>query len=117
MRVRCAVAFLVFVLKALSARFADAQAVRGTVLGTITDKTGGILPGVTVTVTNTETGVMQNTVSDAQACYSVTNLLPGMYSVESSGGFQNVIREAFASSSARRCRSTSRSGRRRSRKR
>jgi hypothetical protein len=93
---RCRVAILVFVLHALSPRFADAQAVRGTVLGTITDKTGGVLPGVTVTVTNTETGVMQNAVSDAQGRYSVTDLLPGTYSVESSlTGFQKIIREGI----------------------
>jgi hypothetical protein len=40
---------------------AAAQAVRATVLGTITDRTGGVLPGATVNVTNTETGVAQST--------------------------------------------------------
>ncbi|HET9833120.1 MAG TPA: TonB-dependent receptor [Vicinamibacterales bacterium] len=94
--VRFAVALFVFVLHALSPRFADAQAVRGTVLGTITDKTGAVLPGVTVAVTNTETGVMQNTLSDAQGHYSVSDLQPGTYSVESSlTGFQKIIREGI----------------------
>jgi hypothetical protein len=45
---------------------AAAQAVRATVLGTITDRTGGVLPGATVNVTNTETGVVQSTVADSQ---------------------------------------------------
>src|SRR5689334_12597219 len=94
--VRCAVAVLVFVLHLLSPHAAAAQAVRGTVLGTITDKTGAVLPGVTVTVTNTETGVMQNTVSDSQGRYTVTDLLPGTYSVESSlTGFQKIVREGI----------------------
>ena len=92
--VRCAVAALVFVLQALTPHAATAQAVRGTVLGTITDKTGAVLPGVTVTVTNTETGVTQTTVSDAQGHYSVSDLLPGTYTVDSLlAGFQKIIRE------------------------
>src|SRR6476660_697767 len=94
--VRFAIALFVLVLHAFSPRFADAQAVRGTVLGTITDKTGAVLPGVTVAVTNTETGVMQNTVSDSQGRYTVTDLLPGTYSVESSlTGFQKIVREGI----------------------
>ena len=32
-----------------------AQDFRGSILGTVTDSTGAVLPGVTVTVTNTET--------------------------------------------------------------
>jgi outer membrane receptor protein involved in Fe transport len=77
----------------LTAQGAMAQAVRGALLGTVTDKTGGVLPGVTVNVTNTETGVAQTTVSDAQGRYSVTDVLPGTYSVESSlSGFQKIVR-------------------------
>ena len=73
---------------------AEAQAVRATVLGTITDRTGAVLPGVTVNVTNTETGVVQSTVADSQGRYSVTNLLPATYKVEASlSGFQTVVRE------------------------
>src|SRR5580765_3905074 len=73
-----------------------AQAVRGAVLGTVTDKTGGVLPGVTVAVKNTETGVAQSTVSDGEGRYSVSDLLPGAYTVESSlSGFQTVIRQGI----------------------
>src|SRR5438045_595666 len=50
------VAFVVLVVSFIgSVRPAAAQAVRGVVLGTIADKTGGVLPGATVTVTNTDT--------------------------------------------------------------
>ena len=73
---------------------AAAQAVRATVLGTITDRTGAVLPGATVNVTNIDTGVAQSTVADAQGRYSVTNLLPAVHKVEASlPGFQTVIRE------------------------
>ena len=73
-----------------------AQAVRGAVLGTVTDKTGGVLPGVTVAVRNTETGVTQSTVSDGEGRYSVSDLLPGAYTVESSlSGFQTIVRQGI----------------------
>jgi outer membrane receptor protein involved in Fe transport len=93
---RIAVATLALLLSLPAARAAAGQAVRGAVLGTIADKTGGVLPGVTVTVTNTETGVAQNTTSDEQGRYSVSDLLPGTYTVESSlSGFQKVLRQGI----------------------
>src|ERR1051325_7765920 len=93
---RIAVATLALLLSLPAARATAGQAVRGAVLGTIADKTGGVLPGVTVTVTNTETGVAQNTTSDAQGRYSVADLLPGTYAVESSlSGFEKVVRQGI----------------------
>ena len=73
---------------------AAAQAVRATVLGTVTDRTGGVLPGATVNVTNTETGVVQSTAADSQGRYTVNSLLPATYNVEASlSGFQTVLRQ------------------------
>jgi outer membrane receptor protein involved in Fe transport len=73
---------------------AAAQAVRATVLGTITDPTGAVLPGATVNVRNTDTGIVQTTVADSQGRYTVINVLPATYNVEASlTGFQTVIRE------------------------
>jgi len=75
---------------------ASAQAVRATVLGTITDRTGAVLPGATVTVTNTETGVVQSSVADSQGRYTVSDLLPAAYKVDASlSGFQTVVREGL----------------------
>src|SRR5579871_3486809 len=93
---RCVVVGVLVAVVLLAGHGAMAQAVRGAVLGSVTDKTGGVLPGVTVNVTNTETGVVQTTVSDAQGRYSVTDVLPGTYSVESSlSGFQKVVRQGI----------------------
>ena len=75
---------------------AAAQAVRATVLGTVTDRTGGVLPGATVNVTNTETGVVQSTIADSQGRYAVTDLQPAAYTVEVSlSGFQTVVRQGI----------------------
>lgn len=53
---------------------AAAQAVRATVLGTVSDGTGSVLPGATVNVTSRDTGVVQGTVADSQGRYAVANL-------------------------------------------
>ena len=41
-----------------------------------------MLPGVTVTITNTSTGVVQNAVSEANGTYDVRYLIPGDYTVQ-----------------------------------
>src|SRR5688572_8154328 len=75
---------------------AAAQAVRASVLGTVTDRTGAVLPGATVTVTNPDTAVVQSTVADSQGRYTVTSLLPAAYKVEASlSGFQTVVRDSI----------------------
>ena len=77
----------------LAAAPASAQAVRATVLGTVTDRTGAVLPGATITVTNTDTRVAQTTVSDSQGHYTLTNLPPAPYDIEAAlSGFQTVVR-------------------------
>ncbi|HEV8393624.1 MAG TPA: TonB-dependent receptor [Vicinamibacterales bacterium] len=92
--IRRALAVCVLALAAaVPATPAAAQAVRATVLGTVTDRTGAVLPGATVTITNTDTKVSQTTVSDSQGHYTQTNLLPAPYDIEASlSGFQTVVR-------------------------
>ena len=43
---------------------ASAQSVNGSIQGTVVDQSGGSLPGVMVTVTNTSTGVARTTTTD-----------------------------------------------------
>ncbi len=70
-----------------------AQDFRGSIVGTITDATGGVLPGVTVTITNSETGITQNVVTDAKGLYTVLYLNAGTYSVTAQlSGFKKVVR-------------------------
>src|SRR5258705_11355116 len=47
--------------------------------GTVRDESGGVLPGVSVTVTQTNTGLVRTTVSDATGGYLLTNLPTGPY--------------------------------------
>src|SRR5262245_63127568 len=48
---------------------------------TIKRDQGGVMPGVTVTVTNQQTRQSQNTVTDGTGFYTFPNLLPGQYDV------------------------------------
>ena len=72
---------------------ASAQDFRGGIRGTIADATGAVLPGVTVTITNTETKVAQTVVSDEKGNFEVLYLNAGSYSVSAElSGFKNVVR-------------------------
>ncbi len=62
-----------------SAAFAQTAELRGS----IQDSTGSALPGVTVTIANTATGVERVVVSDEQGGFRVPALQPGPYSVVS----------------------------------
>jgi hypothetical protein len=78
---------------ALGVTAASAQDFRGGIRGTITDASGGVLPGVTVTVTNTDTKVAQTVVTDDKGLFEVLYLNSGTYSVSAElSGFKTVVR-------------------------
>ena len=47
--------------------------------GRVTDESGAVLPGVTVTATQTATGLERTAVTDGGGAYLITNLPPGLY--------------------------------------
>src|SRR5215207_7263638 len=87
------VAAWALVLLVASATTAFAQLDRGTVSGTIKDAQGGVIPGVTVTATSTQTQQARTTVTDGSGFYTLPNLLPGRYDiVVELQGFKKVNR-------------------------
>jgi hypothetical protein len=83
----------VLALSAL-AGIASAQDFRGAIAGRISDESGGVLPGVTVTVTNKDTNVSNDTVTNDSGSYSLLYLTPGRYSVSAElQGFKKVVRD------------------------
>ena len=50
--------------------------------GRVTDESGGVLPGVTVTVTQTDTGFTRSVVTEANGLYVVSSLPTGPYRLE-----------------------------------
>ena len=72
---------LVAAVLLLSAPVVSAQATTGRISGVVKDSSGGVLPGVTVTVTETRTGFVRTDASDAQGTYVFVNLPLGDYTV------------------------------------
>lgn len=60
---------------------AHAQVDTGTILGTVTDSTGAVIPGATVTVTNQGTAASQTAKTTSDGRFVFTPLLIGSYSV------------------------------------
>src|SRR5690349_20307763 len=67
-------------LSLLSAR-GWSQSQLGTVFGTITDRTGAVIPGAEVTVVNVGTGLKRDASTDINGRYHVSGLPPGRYTV------------------------------------
>lgn len=67
------------------------QAVYGSLLGTATDPSGAVVPGASVTVTETGTGQVRTDTTDQSGRYNIVNLLPGTYNVQvTAHGFRTV---------------------------
>lgn len=76
-----------------SATPARAQQQLAAIQGVVTDQTGGVLPGVTVTVTNLDTGVARTTTTNERGVYRVPSLDPGRYEVTLElEGFRKAVR-------------------------
>lgn len=69
-----------------------AQGASGTVLGTVTDSSGAIVPGATVTITNTATNSIFRTVTTSAGDYNAPALNPGPYRVAvEAAGFAKAV--------------------------
>ena len=79
------VAFLLVCLPLLS------QSTQGTIQGAVTDQTGGVLVGATVSVIDVARGVTRALTTDSAGVYVATNLTPGTYTVRAEAkGFRTV---------------------------
>jgi len=88
--------FLVFLALAalgwLSLAPSYGQVVNAALYGSVMDQSGAAIPGVSITVTNQETGVATKGVSDAAGNYSFPSLTPGTYSIAAEEqGFKGKI--------------------------
>src|SRR5438128_6508821 len=86
--------FLAACLLSLIAGPALAQSTFATLTGTVLDSSGAVLPGVTVTVTNTRTQSTRTVVTDEVGNYQVPNLDAGEYRIVTAlSGFAEQTRQ------------------------
>ncbi|HXA53126.1 MAG TPA: TonB-dependent receptor [Candidatus Acidoferrum sp.] len=82
---------------ALSAIPAAAQTVYGSIVGTVTDASGAIIPGANITLANLGTNEQKTTQSGNDGNFVFVNLLPGAYNVTvEKTGFKRLVRQQIA---------------------
>src|SRR5215470_10345280 len=79
-----------------------AQVTTGTILGVVQDASGAVIPGVSVTVKNLDTGITRTASTDEGGRYTLPDLTLGNYEVEGQlAGFQTEVRTGIALSVGR----------------
>ncbi|MBI3427619.1 MAG: TonB-dependent receptor [Acidobacteria bacterium] len=75
---------------------AVAQQETATLTGEVKDASGAVVPGVSLTITNTATGVALKSVTNEQGLYTVPSLKPGPYSITvEKPGFKKFVRSGL----------------------
>jgi outer membrane receptor protein involved in Fe transport len=83
---------------ALTTSLAFAQnANTGEIKGTVLDSRDAVIPGVTVTITNVQTGVVTITATNADGIYDRPSIPVGLYKITfSKAGFRTFVREGLS---------------------
>ncbi len=85
---------LMAVLLAPLARAQNANT--GELKGSVTDASGAVVPGASVSIRNVQTGVVNATSTNQSGLYDVPFLAPGTYTVKfSKAGFRDFVREGI----------------------
>src|ERR1017187_6681241 len=72
---------------------APAQITRGSISGLVVDSSGSVVPGASVTLTETETNVGTRAKSESDGLFLIAGLLPGVYSIKvEAGGFKTLVK-------------------------
>src|SRR5277367_6670510 len=82
-RLRVVIILMAVYLVASSFSVLNAQSDTGRVTGTVADSLGAIIPGATVTLTNTDTGATQSRTTAGDGSFTFPALLRGHYRIES----------------------------------
>jgi Carboxypeptidase regulatory-like domain len=72
---------------------AYSQAVTATLLGTVSDPSGAVVPAAKIAITEQDTGVKRTVLTNVEGLYTQSFLPPGVYSVEvEKQGFKKIAR-------------------------
>ena len=87
----------VFLLACVSAGASFSQTLNATLLGTVTDVSGAVVPNAKVTITEVDTALTQTGQTNDSGNYLFSNLPPGRYSVVvEASGFKKEMRRDIA---------------------
>jgi hypothetical protein len=90
--VRSKTSFAVVLAVLCACNVALGQGSNGSILGTVTDQTRAVIPGVSVTTENTQTGISATTISNEAGVYSFPSIQPGVYRVIAElPGFKKLV--------------------------
>ena len=89
----CMLMGLLVIVPFVAVKQASAQAVYGSILGTVTDPQGAAVAGAKITVTNQRKGTSDTTTTNESGNYSVTHLVPDTYTLRVEGPGFKVIEQ------------------------
>jgi len=88
---------LLGLLLLLEASSLNAQVLYGTIVGTVSDQSGAVVPNANVTAENPQTGETRGVKSDSAGRYTIGNVVPGTYDIRvTAPGFQQVTTKGVA---------------------
>src|SRR5262249_55469415 len=86
----------IFVLIALGTCLSVAQSSTATILGTVKDASGALVPGVSITIKHAESGLTRTVVSGERGGYNVPLLPVGAYEITTTmPGFKQAVRSGI----------------------
>src|SRR5205807_5500364 len=86
----------VVLVLAMPACFGQASAINGQIEGTVTDPTGAVVPGATVTIENVNTGFRRELKTDSSGFFRFTVLPLGTYDLKvTTSGFSGETRKGI----------------------
>src|SRR5262249_32651018 len=81
------------------------QSTNATLGGTVQDATGAFIPGVTISATNTGTGIVTTVLTNESGAYQFASLQPGIYDLKADlTGFQPAAASGFQLGGAQQAR-------------
>src|SRR5262245_12959198 len=91
----CAVLVAALTLAMPALARGQSQATTGEINGRVVDAQAAILPGVTVTARNTQTGLVRSVVTNEEGVFSLPLLPPGTYDIDAElqgfGAFKQIV--------------------------